>query len=386
MSFDTTASNSGFHGGATVLIEKKLGRNLLFLPCRHHILEIVLADVFQSLFRRSNGPEIPLFKRFKGIWPSINHDRPEDGLLNEKTATILDGHEFLKTAALQYAMEVVNQDHQRDDYRELLELTIIYLGGVPPRGIRIMAPGAMHQARWMAKAIYGLKVFMFRSQFNLTAREIKALRLFNLFVTLVYTETWFRSSQVLEAPLNDLNFFKKIRSFGDIHKETSRVAAKAMERHTWYLGEELVPLAFFYSRVPSETKREMAAAIETVVEGLAPKRPKLLDPASMTLPKLITVRSKGFFNILGVQVGWMEKAPEEWVGDASFQAAKKNVSALVLVNDRAERAIKLIEDYNAILTKDESQKQALLHVVTEHRKRFPNANKSTVAVPSASTS
>ena len=81
----------------------------------------------------------------------------------------------------------------------------------------------------------------------------------------------------------------------------------------------------------------------------------------------------------------MEKAPEEWVGDTSFQAAKKNVSALVLVNDRAKRAVKLIEDHNVILTKDKSQKQALVHVVTEHRKRFTNANKSTVAVPSTST-
>lgn len=85
-------------------------------------------------------------------------------------------------------------------------------------------------------------------------------------------------------------------------------------------------------------------------------------------------------------MGWMEKAPEEWMGDASFQAAKKDASALVLVNDRAERAVKLIEDYNALLTKDESQKQALLHVVTQHRKRFPNANKSTVAAASTSTS
>ena len=65
MSFDTTASNSGVRGGAAVLIEEKLGRELLFLPCRHHILEIVLANVFQFLFGQSLGPGIPIFKRFK---------------------------------------------------------------------------------------------------------------------------------------------------------------------------------------------------------------------------------------------------------------------------------------------------------------------------------
>ena len=53
-----------------------------------------------------------------------------------------------------------------------------------------------------------------------------------------------------------MNFFKKIQSFDDIHRDTSRVAAKAMERHTWYLGEQLVVLAFFDPRVPSETRTQ----------------------------------------------------------------------------------------------------------------------------------
>ena len=83
-----------------------------------------------------------------------------------------------------------------------------------------MTPGTMHQARWIAKAIYGLKVVMFLIQFNLTVRKTKVLRLFNLFVTLEYSEARFRSSQVLEATLNDLSFFKKIRAFGDIHRKT----------------------------------------------------------------------------------------------------------------------------------------------------------------------
>lgn len=36
MSFDTTSSNTGIHIGAGVLLEKKMGRKLLNLACRHH--------------------------------------------------------------------------------------------------------------------------------------------------------------------------------------------------------------------------------------------------------------------------------------------------------------------------------------------------------------
>lgn len=42
--------------------------------------------------------------------------------------------------------------------KELTELAMLFLGISPPRGTRFAAAGAMHQVRWIAKAIYTLKV------------------------------------------------------------------------------------------------------------------------------------------------------------------------------------------------------------------------------------
>lgn len=42
MSFDTTAVNTGTRNGACVLLEQKMQKDMLWLPCRHHILEIML--------------------------------------------------------------------------------------------------------------------------------------------------------------------------------------------------------------------------------------------------------------------------------------------------------------------------------------------------------
>jgi hypothetical protein len=36
-----------------------------------------------------------------------------------------------------------------DDYQELLELTLIFLGVVPPTGIHLIKPGAMHRAPFL---------------------------------------------------------------------------------------------------------------------------------------------------------------------------------------------------------------------------------------------
>ena len=70
--FDTTSSNTGLKKGACTLIEQKLGRPLLHLACRHHIMEILLECMFSKCFGPSSGPEIKLFQRFKTEWGSTS--------------------------------------------------------------------------------------------------------------------------------------------------------------------------------------------------------------------------------------------------------------------------------------------------------------------------
>lgn len=69
MRFDTTAVNTGTRNGACVLLEQKMQKDLLWLPCRHHILEIMLEAVVVQGVGPSTGPDILLFKRFKKFWP-----------------------------------------------------------------------------------------------------------------------------------------------------------------------------------------------------------------------------------------------------------------------------------------------------------------------------
>ena len=57
---------------------------------------------------------------------------------------------------------------------------------------------------------------------------------------------------------------------------------------------------------------------------------------------------------------------------------KKIIENIQPVNDSAERGVSLIETFNRTLTKDETQLQFVLQVVSEHRKLFPDAKKSTL--------
>lgn len=85
MNSDSTASNTGCNKGAAVLIEKALGRELIYLVCRHHILEIIPKALFDKMVEASSSPDLgTLCKMFQQQWPTMDQTRytpaPDDPL------------------------------------------------------------------------------------------------------------------------------------------------------------------------------------------------------------------------------------------------------------------------------------------------------------------
>jgi len=165
--FDTTASNTGVIGGVCIRLETEIGRELLNLACRHHISEIMLEKVF-SLNDVSKSPNMEIFGHFRDFWPRVDQAAFSTALQDEATATVVAPW---KNEIIDFAVQQLLIFQPRDDYQELLELTIIFLGGVPARGIHFRYPGAIHRARWMARAIYSLKMWLFRKEFELPQRS-----------------------------------------------------------------------------------------------------------------------------------------------------------------------------------------------------------------------
>ena len=71
----------------------------------------------------------------------------------------------------------------------------------------------MHRARWMSKAIYCLKIWMFRQQFCLTEQEETLIRKVCLFVVVVYAKFWFLAALPSSAPNNDLLLLKALERY-----------------------------------------------------------------------------------------------------------------------------------------------------------------------------
>lgn len=381
--FDTTASNTGVHGGVCIRLEKEFGRELLNVACRHHISEIMLGKVF-SLHNVSKSPNMELFSHFRDYWPQLNQTAFSTAADDDNAAMVVAPW---KDDVVAFATLQLTEFQPRDDYRELLELTIIFLGATPSHGIQFRYPGALHRARWMARAIYSLKMWLFRNQYPLqqragtlrgtsnSKRVWEHLKNVCLFVTCIYVRYWFQTPSATTAPRNDLALLCSLSSYPQ--KAVGDAAMTAFGRHLWYLSELLVGLSFFDDDVSVEEKRMMVRALRDK-EGSqeSPKRiPSFSEPSTKGLHDFITKSTLRLFRILELPDEFLQADPSEWPSHEDYLRSQAICRSVRVVNDLAERGVALIQHFNASITRDEEQKQSLLQVVEEHRHSFSEPTK-----------
>lgn len=95
-----------------------------------------------------------------------------------------------------------------------------------------------------------------------------------------------------------------------------------------------------------------------------------------TLDDFVSEKSKQFLSLLQNNDSFLKEDVSSWNNNAAFLEAKRRISCLRVVNDTAERTVKLIQDLNRLIKADEEQKQFLLRCVQEHRKLYPDCKKN----------
>ncbi|KAG0717858.1 hypothetical protein GWK47_053608 [Chionoecetes opilio] len=373
MAFDTTAANTGMVQGACTRIERALEKPLVWLACRHHILEVVLKDVFEACMGPSSGPNIALFKRLQNRWPIVDQSRPQP-LTPTALSSDEEAHRLEMLGHLKRLLDCGN--HPREYYKEIILLSVVYLGGGVPTSFR--APGAYHMARWMAKAIYAVKIMLFHDQLEMSRRELAGIRRVAFFVTMVYAKYWNEAMIPSYAAKNDLDFITDVKRICD--DGVASVAERAMRRHLWYLSENLIGLAIFDDRISPEQKAEMVEGMKRPSTTKNPRRPESKTPINLNrmLSAFCSVRSMQVLKSLlgGQQPTFLELSPETWNTDSCFKCAKKRAGVLKVTNNLAERGIALIQRFLGNRTKDERQTQFLLKLARLYTKAVPKKTKA----------
>src|SRR5688572_18931558 len=167
MCFDTTASNTGCKGGVCIMLEAELGKDFLNLACRHHVSEIVLEKVF-SLHDSARSPKLELFSHFRDFWPQIDQAKYRTAMDDKDAAQrVTEIREDVITIALQQ----LSTEKPKRRLQRATRTNSHFLGGIPPKAIQFRYQGAFHRARWMARAIYPIKMWLFKDQFSIQQRQ-----------------------------------------------------------------------------------------------------------------------------------------------------------------------------------------------------------------------
>ena len=97
-------------------------------------------------------------------------------------------------------------------------------------------------------------------------------------------------------------------------------------------------------------------------DGSLPSLSQLVGPKSWLLPTRLG---------LGLaQMEWLRKEVREWPEDSGYLRLESYVQQMEVVNDPAERGVKLVQDFVGAC-QDEKLRQDLLVSVSENRKQIP---------------
>lgn len=340
---DTENVNTGWANGACAVIERELQNQLLHLMCRHHVFEVMLKDVFQTVFGKSSGPAVTTFDILNGNWAKIKHNKyTYDAMEYDKLITPIV-NEFFEDAMNIIGIHA-DEYNFRNDYAELNDLVLKFFGKRTNKPFRV--PGATNNARWMCRAIYALKTYLFRQHLGFDEDLITSLERFCMFIALIYTKFWNQSPNAVDAAVNDLQLMKELDVYRQIDDDIADSALRAIQRHLWYLSDELILLSLFSEKVSNDEKDSMIISLIQATGVRTANSIKYKDPIgniqALELNQFLSPRSFFLFDVLELDTEFLTQIADNWNQNHSYQEAKTIIRDLIIVvNDGAERALQL---------------------------------------------
>ena len=279
--FDTTASNTGVDNGAVTLVERYVGRACMWSACQRHVHELHIKHAAGYVFGPSTGPTDKMFKKLRQKWggfkDNIDYDSLNEFDWEEYSGTVVEQEGKI---SLDFCLKALtNGSFPREDYMELVELTIVWLGGMAQiSGFKFQWPGAFHHARFMAKALYILKMDILRDQLTfLTEKQKETISQLARFVGVYFARWFLKCAVVPAAPYQAIISFGQMIDYSEFDNGLAFTVLDSMLRHTWYLTEQWVIVSLVDDDCPVEEKKSVAKALSNTARAdhFSPGKPKL---------------------------------------------------------------------------------------------------------------
>lgn len=224
-------------------------------------------------------------------------------------------------------------------------------------------------------------------QFELTDKEAKGVKEMATFIALFHSVAFLKSRLSNISPALDLNYLSMIHLYKDENAPAAKVAIESILKHLWYLTEKLVVLSIFDRNLSPVLRKGLIVKLLSfpLPKSFVPGKPKFPDITSTTLIDypdqfLSFVGSRIWLlfvslNLTDEHFDWMHTEVENWEKMSGYRKIDEIVRSFEVVNDCAERAVKLITDFKDVVV-DVDDQDYLFQVIKNHRNHFRSFNKN----------
>ncbi|XP_065648865.1 uncharacterized protein LOC100212139 isoform X4 [Hydra vulgaris] len=288
-----------------------LGKPFLWLLCRHHFAEINITLAFNAISKEtSKAPANKLLKDFQQKWitefyPKVSASGAVEKFKRFPEQDLIVGSDLCKLylKAKKFVTKALEDEiFPRNDYKHLVEYLVYYMNVKSEKlnNFHIYQPGACHNARFMAYAIYFLMLDMTSTVIEyLTPEKKHMVARVAFIVTIYYVPAFLKSGKAEHAFLNDFNAFKiaeTIKTEWDY--EVGNSLHKSMSNHTWYLSPKIVVLLLGDPHMKADAKHLF---IKKLLKFPVPK----ISEISVEAPSAVIVTSDSRLEDLIMKESWL---------------------------------------------------------------------------------
>ena len=393
---DTCIVNMGQEDGAMQHLQRMMQKPILEIPCGHHVEELPAKEVMKAVSgRESTAPTDPLFVTWKGQWNDVKEEMDNnndffyncfDWAANENTAT-----GTVATEVKKWAVQAKNDlTFGRGDYTTALDYMLAFFG---VKGNFTMArPCAVSKARFLQVGLYYLQMHLLlnlkKVREILTADEIKEVETMAEYVALHYLPYMLQAKFGASAPRNLLTAIQRLRAVRDECPLVADTALKKREAHLNWVSPELAAFSLFDDQLPPEERQAAATKLLTYLHQWVPGE-RLIYQLSVPgrghfctgdeyfvggdrpkVEEFINGRSYLLWEVLEMtheNTNWMETPVNEWPKDEYYRLLHHVVTQMTVVNDPAERMIRLVSERISKVRSEDRLQDHLLTIVELQR-------------------
>ena len=186
---------------------------------------------------------------------------------------------------------------------------------------------------------------------------------------------WIRASNGRDAPTLDLALYKDLLEMKSLFPEKTNAALKKLQNHTWYLTPEVAVFSFC-SNMTSDLEKSAIACklLENKQKEFIPRKPDL--PALHPDVSILNISSTSWliFDKLELSGSFLNLPVCEWDSNVEYRKLMCYVSTVKVVNDAAERGVKLCSDI-IYETKNETTRNDMMQVIEYYRQTVKSTRK-----------